>query len=103
MLRGGVGPELNHIVYVIGGGPEKQEGAEAERTSDVEGDGGDGKAAFRTSAAEMASFVAFAEAFANAGTSSYLALQEAVVVTRGVHACVEADMVRDGGRGGGKE
>lgn len=87
LLRGGVGPELNHIVYVIGEGGQEQ-GAE----------GGHSKAAHHKATAEMASFVAFAKAFAAAGTSSYLPLPEAVVVTRGVHACVEADMVREGWR-----
>ncbi|CAN0512641.1 unnamed protein product, partial [Ectocarpus sp. 12 AP-2014] len=70
-------PELNHIVYVVG-----------------EGGGKDGEAAFGTSAAaEMTSFLAFAEALARAGTSSYRPLPEAVVVTRGVHPCLDGDEV----------
>lgn len=84
LLRGGVGPDLNHIVYVVGEG-------ENDAVSN-------GEAAFRTSAAEMTSFLAFAEAFAAAGTSSSRPLPEAVVVTHGVHACVDGDMVRAGKR-----
>lgn len=84
LLRGGVGPDLNHIVYVIGEG-------EADAV-------GNGEAAFYTSAAEMTSFLAFAQAFAAAGMSSSRPLPEAVVITRGVHACVDGDMVRIGKR-----
>ena len=78
-----MGPELNHVVYFVGG-PEIV----------VAGGGSEG-GAIRGSAAEMASFLAFAEAFAAAAaSSSHRSLPEVVVVTRGVHACVESDMVR---------
>lgn len=80
LLRGGAGPELNHVVYVVGG--EAAESGEAGS-----------EAAFRNSGTEMASFLAFAEALASAGTSSPRPLPEAVVVTLGVHACVEGDTV----------
>lgn len=69
-------------------------GGGAAENGDAGADGG-GKeeAAFRDSGAEMASFLAFAEALASAGMSSPRPLPEAVVVTRGVHACVEDDTV----------
>lgn len=76
-------------------------GAGAE-ISDAGGGGsgsGSGKeATVRESAAEMGSFLAFAEAFAGAAVaaSSRRSLPGVVVVTRGVHACVESDTVREG-------
>lgn len=91
LLRGGVGPELNHVVYFVGG-PEM----------DVAGVSSN-EAAIRDSAGEMGSFLAFAEAFAGAAAaasasaaaaSACRSLPEVVVVTRGVHVCVESDMVR---------
>lgn len=88
MLLGGMGPELNHVVYFVGG----------EAKTNVAGGGNSSKEdAVRDSAAEMGSFLAFAEAFAGAAAaaSSCRSLPEVVVVTRGVHACVESDMVRE--------
>lgn len=80
-----MGPELNHVVYFVG------------EDVGVAGGGGNSKGdAVRDSAAEMGSFLAFAEAFAGAAAAATpcRSLPEVVVVTRGVHACVESDMVR---------
>lgn len=47
------------------------------------------KSAFQTSGGEISSFLAFAEAVAESGEL----LPEVVVVSRGVHACLEDDKV----------
>lgn len=52
------------------------------------------KSAFRTTAEEISSFLSFAEAVGEAGEASDdLVLPEVVVVSRGVHACLEDDKV----------
>lgn len=72
MLKGGVGPDLNRIVYVVGGGSSQDFGAASD---------------------EMTSFVAFVGALVRAGKDPLSLLPEAVVITCGVHACVDGDKV----------
>lgn len=77
------------MVYFVGGAEIDVAGCGSS------GDGGSKEAAIHDSAAEMGSFLAFAEAFAGAAAAaSCRSLPEVVVVTRGVHACVESDLVR---------
>lgn len=73
LLRGGAGPDLNHIVYVVG--------TESED--------------FGSANEELMCFLAFVEALGRAGMGAFSLLPEAVVVTRGVHACVESDKVTE--------
>lgn len=51
------------------------------------------RGAFETALGEMKSFLGFAEALMWAGSTMSRPLPDVVVVTRAVHACVEADKV----------
>lgn len=54
----------------------------------------DFREAFEGSVGEFSSLLAFLKALVWAGKSSLRPLPEAVVVTRGVHACLDDDQVR---------
>ncbi|CAM9814143.1 unnamed protein product [Laminaria digitata] len=82
------------------GGQQKEEEVEGERpchmlTLGPSAAGGEAAAAgaFQGSVGEFTSLLAFVKALVWAGKSSLRPLPEAVVVTRGVHACLDGDEV----------
>ncbi|CAM9807934.1 unnamed protein product [Discosporangium mesarthrocarpum] len=91
LLRGGGGPPLDHLVYVLRGAKESP--------SSVSGWGmgmDDTRLKFRLSSEEMRAFMAFINAVVSASAAG-ATVPEAVVVSCGMRACSQEDVVEGWG------